>query len=326
MAKLEDNNVNGMIWLGEDMDWTATYVSTIVSSPDERDITIRFDSDDQGTVWLNGKEVFRHDRMSGAQVDRYNFPATLQQGENTILIKVCNATIYTYFYMRLTDADGNPYNDLKFTNNDDLLNAPPPKPTFHVNVNLGLAEYYSKNNMHDKAMELMSQTGMIDETAWWILGPFDNTVGIGYNTKYILEDITHIELTKKYEGIDEQISWKKFTDDTFDGFIDIGEDINWRVSYAFVNVTSPDERDVLFRFSSDDQAKIWLNGTEIFADSNAQTSMLDKHTIPATLKAGKNSILVKVCNERMSWGFYLRVTDTDGIPVEDLKINDVQDN
>ena len=324
--KPEDNTVNGMIWLGEEIDWTATYASAIVSSPDERDITIRFDSDDQGTVWLNGKEVFAHDRMSGAQVDRYTFPVTLQKGENTILVKVCNASIYTYFFMRLTDADGNPFNDLKFINADEMLNAPPPKPTFHVNVNLGLAEYYSKNNMPKKAMEQMRQTGMIDENAWWILGPFDNTVGIGYNTKYIPEDTTQIDRNKKYEGIDGQISWKKFTDNAFNGFIDFGEDIDWRVSYALTTVTSPNEREALFRFCSDDQSKIWLNGTEIFTDPNAQTALLDKNTIPVTLKAGKNTILVKVCNERMSWGFYLRVTDTDGTPVRDLKTNVVPDN
>ena len=324
--KPEDNTVNGMIWLGEDIDWTATYATAIVSSPDKRDITIRFDSDDQGIVWLNGKGVFRHDRMSGAQVDRYNFPVTLQKGENTILVKVCNASIYTYFFMRLTDADGNPFSDLKFINADELLNAPPPKPTFHVNVNLGLAEYYSKNNMPDKAMEQMRQTGMIDETAWWVLGPFDNTVGIGYNTKYIPEDTTQIDPNKKYEGIDGQISWKTFTDDAYDGFIDFGEDIDWRVSYALTTVTSPNEREALFRFCSDDQSKIWLNGTEIFTDPNAQTAILDKNTIPVTLKEGKNTILVKVCNERMSWGFYLRVTDTDGTPVTDLKTNDVPDN
>ena len=325
--KVDDNKIDGMIWLGSDIDWTATYTWAIVSSPDERDITIRFDSDDQGIVWLNGKKVFRHDRMSGAQVDRYVVPVTLKQGENTILLKVCNAEIYTYFFMRLTDADGNPFKDLKFKNADELLNAPPPtKPIFHVNVNLGLAEYYSKNNMPDKAMEQMLPTGIIHENAWLVLGPFDNTVGIGYNTKYIPEDTTQIDLTAKYEGVNEQISWKKFTDAALNGFIDFGEDVNWRVSYAMATVTSPDEREVLFRFSSDDQSKIWLNGTEVFADANAQSAILDKNTIPVTLKTGKNTILVKVCNEEMSWGFYLRVTDVDGKPFEDLKINNVQDN
>ena len=214
------------------------------------------------------------------------------------------------------------FEDLKFKTADALLNAPPPQPIFNVNVNLGLAEYYSINNMPDKAMEQMRQTGMIHENAWLVLSPFDNTVGIGYNTKYIPENTTQIDLTAKYHGVDEQISWKKFTDDAFDGFIDFGEDIDWRVAYAWTTVTSPDEREVLFRFCSDDQSKIWLNGTEVFADPNAQTAILDKHTIPVTLKAGENSILVKVCNEEMSWGFFLRVTDTDGKPYEDLKINE----
>ena len=191
---------------------------------------------------------------------------------------------------------------------------------------IGLAKYYDRNNMPDKAMEQMRQTGIIHENAWLILGPFDNTAGIGYDTEYIPEDIGQIDLTAKYEGVDEQISWRKFTDDVFDGFIDLGSNNNWRVSYAYATVTSPDEREVFFRFSSDDQGKIWLNGREIFADATAQTAILDRNVIPVTLKAGKNIILVKVCNEEIDWGFYLRVTDIDGKPYEDVRYNGVQGN
>ena len=191
---------------------------------------------------------------------------------------------------------------------------------------IGLAKYYDRNNMPDKAMEQIRQTGIIHENVWLILGPFDNTAGIGYDTEYIFENMTQIDLTTKYGGVGEQISWKKFTDAAFDGFIDLGRNINWRVAYAWATVTSPDKREVFFRFSSDDQSKIWLNGTEVFADTNAQTAILDRHAIPVTLKAGKNTILVKVCNEEMSWGFYLRITDAEGKPFEDLKTNSVQDN
>ena len=311
-------------------DWSAAYVWAVVISPDERDITFRFDSDDQGIIWLNGKRVFEHSRASigggGVQIDRHTIPVTLKQGENTILIKVCNSSQTWDLYMRLTDADGNSFEDLKFKTADALLNAPPPEPTFHLNVNLGLAEYYSKNNMPDKAMEQMRQTGIIHENAWLILGPFDNTAGVGYNTAYIPEDITQIDKTAKYEGVGEQISWKKFTDDVFDGFIDFGKDINWRVSYAWATVTSPDEREVQFRFDSDDQSKIWLNGNEVFANTQAHAAIVDRYAIPVKLKAGKNSILVKVCNEEGGWGYYLRITDADGKPFEDLKINDAQDN
>ena len=237
------------------------------------------------------------------------------------------------FWGRITDA-GNRVNDKGryYKMLDTLANSIPPTYSgFRINVNriivkLGLAEYYSKNNIHDKAMEQMQQTGMIAENAWLTLGPFDNTGGIGFNTEYIPEDTTQIDLTGQYEGVNEQISWKKLSDDTFNGFIDFGSDTNWRVSYAWATVTSPDERKVQFRFDSDDQGKIWLNGVEIFANSQDKSVSLDRNIIPVTLKAGKNTILVKVCNEEKFWGFYLRVTDTDGKPYEDLHINEVSDN
>ena len=327
--KSSDNKLDGHLDFGNDNginNDSAAYAWAIVISPDERDVVIRFDSDDQGTVWLNGEKVFEHHRTSGTEIDRYTIPVTLKQGENTILVKVCNSTQTWDFYLRLTDADGNPFEDLKFKTAEELLNALPPEPTFHVNANLGMAEYYSKNNMPDKAMEEMRQTGIIHENVWLILGTFDNTDGIGYNTAYIPEDATQIDLTAKYEGVDEQISWKKFTDDAFDGYIDFGKDINWRVSYAWITVTSPDEREVQFRFSSDDQGKIWLNGKEVFANPNGGLVKIDSDTIPVTLKAGKNTILVKVCNGELSWGFYFRITDVDGKPYEDLHINDVSDN
>ena len=314
--------LDGHYNFGSDKDGQAAYVWAIVISPDKRDITFRFDSDDQGTIWLNGQHVFKHDRTSGISFDRYTIPVTLKQGENTILMKICNSTQSWGFYLRLTDEDGTPFTDLKFKTAEELLNAPPPKPSFHLNVNLGLAEYYSKNNMPDKAMKQMLQTGIVHENAWLILGTLDNTNGIGYNTAYIAEDITQIDKTAKYEGVGEQISWKKLTDDVFDGFIDFGKDINWRVSYAWATVISPDEREVQFRFGSDDEGKIWLNGKEVFAKPNGGWAVIDDNVIPVTLKAGKNTILVKVCNKELSWGFYLRITDADGKPFEDLKIGD----
>ena len=324
--KSEYKLLDGHYVFDGDNDSSAAYTWAVVISPDERDIVMRFDSDDQGTVWLNGKQVFRHDRTSATKIDRYTVPVSLKQGENTILIKICNAWMTWDFYMRLTDADGVPFDDLKFKTAEELLNAPPPEPTFHVNAALGLAEYYSKNNMPDKALEQMLQTGIIHENAWLILGPFDNSGGIGHNTAYIPEDTAQIDTTAEYEGVEGQVRWNKSTDDVFDGFIDLGKDLNWRAAYALATVTSPDEREVQFRFGRDDQGKIWLNGKEVFANENSGWAILDNDIIPVTLKAGKNTILVKVCNGELSWGFFFRITDADGNPFEDLKIDDPQAN
>ncbi len=187
-----------------------------------------------------------------------------------------------------------------------------------------LANYYREIGIVEKADEYIQKTGFVTEDAWMVLGPFDNADGVGYDTAYIPEDITQIDLNAKYDGLNGTVSWKEFTDEEVDGYIHLGEEnVNWRVSYAFATVTSPDEREVQFRFDSDDQGKVWLNGNEIFSHTKAFMARIDRYTIPVTLKQGKNSILVKVCNEMGGWAFYLRITDQNGHAFEDLGINRV---
>ena len=215
---------------------------------------------------------------------------------------------------------------------NELMNAIPDKLSVQLNIHLLLARFYRDNDMPEKAEAHIQKTGFITEDEWLILGPFDNTrpfdntLGIGYNTAYIPEDVTQIDITQTYDGIDEQIGWQRSTDDTLNGYISLGDNVDWGVAYAFATVTSPDEREVLFKFDSDDQGKIWLNGEQIFTHTKAFSAVIDNYTIPVILKPGKNSILVKVCEEVGGWGFYLRITDTDGNPFDDLKISKPEAN
>ena len=204
---------------------------------------------------------------------------------------------------------------------DTLVNTPPNNLTDPLEVTLKLAEFCSENAMPEKAKTYVQKTGVITEDAWLILGPFDNTEGVGYDTAYIAEDATQIDTTAEHNGVDGLVRWQKSTDETFNGYIDLGENVNWRVAYAFVTVTSPDEREVHIRFDSDDQGKVFLNGKEVFTNTGAHSVRIDRYTIPVTLKPGENSILVKVCNEEVKWEFYLRITNPDGKPFTDLKIN-----
>ena len=205
---------------------------------------------------------------------------------------------------------------------NNLVDATSNNPSVHLKLNLLLAEFYRENDMPDSANAYMQRTGFITEDVWLILGPFDNTDHIGYDTAYIQEDATQINTAAKYDAVDGQVSWQKSSDDTLNGYINLGENVDWGVAYAFATVTSPDERQVQLRFDSDDQGKIWLNGEEVFAHTRTYSAEIDRDIIPVVLKPGKNSILVKVCEEEQGWGFYLRITDTDGKPFEDLIIGD----
>ncbi len=204
---------------------------------------------------------------------------------------------------------------------DELVNSVSDNLSVPLEVHLKLAEFCSENAMPEKAKNYVQKTGVITEESWLILGPFDNTKGVGYDTAYIAEDATQIDTTTKHDGVDGQISWQRSTDATLDGYIDLGEDVNWRVAYAFATVTSPDEREAQIRFDSDDQGKVFLNGREVFTNTNAYSARIDRYTIPVTFKSGENSILVKVCNEEVMWRFILRITDPNGKPFTDLKVS-----
>ena len=207
-----------------------------------------------------------------------------------------------------------------------LVNELPDTPAIAIRGNAVLAQFYLDCQQPDKAEAYIQKTTFIPETAWSVIGPFDNTNGAGYDKAFIPEETAQLDTTLTYDGH----NWKQRTDEIFDGYVDFqtifGDDLNWVAAYAWTTVTVPDERNAHIHFGSDDQAKIWLNGESVYTDSTAHSVALDQATIPVTLKPGENSILVKVCDEEIFWGFYLRITDTDGKPLEDLKINPPADD
>ncbi len=191
-----------------------------------------------------------------------------------------------------------------------------------LEANFGLADFYQDHGMPEKASEYIQKTGFVTEDAWMVLGPFDNDDGIGYNTPYIPETITEVDSKTGYNGQNEAVSWKRFADAKIDGYIYLPEkNVKWQVTYAFATVTSPDTREVEFRFDSEDQGKLWLNGKEEFSHTKTFPVRIDTYTFPVTLKQGKNSILVKVCLEYTRCAFILRITDKNGHAFEDLVIN-----
>ena len=217
-------------------------------------------------------------------------------------------------------ADKSPYIEIA----NKLLNAMPDKLMSQSENLFALAKFCLEHGLTEKAATYINKVGFIAESAWLTLGPFDNTEGVGYNTAYIIEDATQVDTTAKYDGADGQVSWKNLNDATLDGFVDFGKDVNWRTAYAWVTLISPDERKAQLRFDSDDQGKVWINEKKMYAHKRRNRgAVVDRRTIPITLRSGENSILVKVCNETLSWGFYLRITDTDGKPFDDLKIIDI---
>jgi hypothetical protein len=93
------------------------------------------------------------------------------------------------------------------------------------------------------------------------------------------------------------------------------------VVYAASYLESDRARDGLWlQVGSDDQAKVYLNGREIF--QYRQTRVVSSLDVagPFSLKRGVNVLLFKVVNETGQWEGCVRLVDDAGRPVQGLRV------
>ena len=208
-----------------------------------------------------------------------------------------------------------------------------------MHANLVYSTFYRERNQPEEAEQYVKKSGVVPERAWWVLGPFDNAGGVGYNKTYISEDAVEIDKTVTYAGKDGQIGWKQGADETFDGYVDFAPifgfeeldqvligarkpnpELDTVLAYAWTTVNSPDERGARIWISTFNNAKVWFNGKEVFTiDRELQFMSEDHQTIPVTLRAGRNSLLVKLAGRQWGWGFHLWLTDADSFPLEGVE-------
>ena len=236
-----------------------------------------------------------------------------------------NATLFPFMerrlFLRITRA-GRYVNDkvgyMKVL--ERLIDVMPPDSPNYFNSMFALVQFYKENDFDEQANEYIKKTGFVSEDSWMVLTPFANRQGNGFDTQFIDENLLKIDTKKEYDGKHGKISWVKYKYEILNGYIGLGHDEDWATGYAYAVVISPENRQVVFRFDSDDQGKVWLNGSAIFEHRKAFTAQIDFFDFHANLKKGRNIILVKVCEEIGGWGFYLRITDKDGNPYDDLEI------
>ena len=161
-------------------------------------------------------------------------------------------------------------------------------------------------------------TGVADERLWRVLGSFENKNG--FARRYAPEK--RIGLDNKVRTRSGMRAWIPLEDGINDGFIDLKSalgDPYWAVGYGQIALYSPDRREVQIRTGSNEAVKIWVNGAEVWRHNEWREAVFDADVASAVLSAGRNEILVKVCNRLGNWGFYLRVTDDQGRGMTDLE-------
>ncbi len=92
------------------------------------------------------------------------------------------------------------------------------------------------------------------------------------------------------------------------------------VAYAFSWVTTADERTVSFGFESDDDVRVWLNGTLILDREVARSLRGGTDTVTVRLARGANRLLMKVVNRTGEFALGARLLALADAPLDGLRL------
>lgn len=94
-------------------------------------------------------------------------------------------------------------------------------------------------------------------------------------------------------------------------------------TYLYRDIDVPEPRHVRFFLGSDDGARLWLNGKEIFSKDVPRGVAPDQDKVTAVLRPGRNSVLFKISNYGGQTGFYFRMEeDSERLKVEQVLAGD----
>ena len=159
---------------------------------------------------------------------------------------------------------------------------------------------------------------------WRLVAPFDNTAQKGLAAVYPPE--TQLDFSADYEGKEnKRIGWVEHETNQEYGIVDLAKALGpfkGAVAYAAAEFQSDEPRPVELRLGTPNAWKLWLNGQLVFAREEYHRGMsMDQYKMRASLREGKNMILLKICqNEQsedwaQSWHFQLRVCDAAGTAI-----------
>ena len=169
------------------------------------------------------------------------------------------------------------------------------------------------------AEALRRALGYIDD--WWIVGPFDNERGGGFDIEYGPEK--GIDLAAEYDGKVRTVTWRRLPTLPTTGRVDLNSLFNPRdqsLAYALTFIISDREQDAALRMGSDEAMKVFLDGRLLHAFSGRRPLHFDQDHMGLRLRQGVNALLVKVCDQTGPWAFAARLTTPSGAALSGIRV------
>jgi cellulose synthase operon protein C len=175
-----------------------------------------------------------------------------------------------------------------------------------------LAENQQLIGQLKEAKKTVEELGYINH--WQLIGPFDNERGTGFNT--VSPPERELLLDKSYKGKSRPVRWRPIPiRDLPNGLVDLDtlfRPHNQCLAYGLTYLHAKEKTAVAIRIGSDEAMKIWVNGRLLLAHDRRRPINFDQSSVGVVLKKGWNALLIKVCDQKGSWSYRVRITDPAG--------------
>lgn len=169
--------------------------------------------------------------------------------------------------------------------------------------------------------DAVSHLGLVVD--WWLVGPFDAPEKTGFAKSFEPEE--KVDLKAKYQGQGgSELAWIRHhaTDSLGQlNLIDAIASTREAVGYGYSEIDVANAGPALLGCGADDNCTVWLNGEKVLAREQwLNGTRFDRFVAPIKLKAGRNTLLVKVCQGPQhkdpevpnNWSLQLRLCDAEG--------------
>jgi hypothetical protein len=121
-----------------------------------------------------------------------------------------------------------------------------------------------------------------------------------------------------------ELKWQETAQEShvIDFNVILGDQTQLSVAYAVCYIRSDvEQRGLHLLIGSDDEAKAYLNGKQIYTYAAGRGFVADQDAVTdVTLNAGSNVVVFKVVNEFADWKGSLRFTDAQGNPLKGIHV------
>ena len=155
-------------------------------------------------------------------------------------------------------------------------------------------------------------------TDWMVIGPFDNANMAGHSAVYPPEKQVNLEAS--YPGKSGKVRWRKYH--SHGGYVDLTDTFkpkDWVTAYAYAVIESREDMASQIRCGSNDSLKVWVGGKLAYEYPGERVAQSDEDVVPVKIAKGRTPVLLKISQTEANWGFYFRLTDTNGNPIAPSK-------